>query len=268
MAVFKRAVLKAKSMMRRSPPISRVEGNDYNDAPDFARAVFIGGLHRSGTTLLERMLAARYDVSVLRANVPESEGQHMQSVYAPGAAYGGPGRFALSEKAQEDLRALPGAEACRAKMLADWKRFWVGTSPILLEKSPPNLTKIWWLRQVFPGARFVIMSRDPRAVAGATHKWTHSTLAEMMAHWDAAYTRALADFRDEDCILVRYEDLVEDPEGEIARLGAFIGAPERPAEAEVEDRHSELRNSNAKYFEMHEGARYGAGAWDKLGYEV
>ena len=56
--------------------------------------VFVGGLHRSGTSLLHRCLAEHPDASGFRGTgVPEDEGQHLQSVYRPARAHGGPGRF-------------------------------------------------------------------------------------------------------------------------------------------------------------------------------
>jgi hypothetical protein len=119
---------------------------------------------------------------------------------------------------EADLETLSDYPAHRRALLSHWQHYVVGKSSILLEKSPPNLTKIWWLRQVFPSARFIIMTRDPRAVAAATQKWSKSSLAELMLHWNVAYSKALRDFRKDDCTIVRYEDLVARPEVELARL--------------------------------------------------
>ena len=165
------------------PPLARLEGITYTDDPVIERLVFICGLHRSGTTALERLLVSRYRLACLRANRPVSEGQHLQSVYSPARAFGGPGRFAFSRAMMQELEGLRDHADCRERILADWRRFVVGTAPVLLEKSPPNLTKIWWLRSVFPGSRFVVVTRDPRAVAAATQKWSGTSLTELMLHW-------------------------------------------------------------------------------------
>ena len=58
------------------------------------RFVFLAGLHRSGTTLLARLLAAHPEISGFSGTgEPADEGQHLQSVYPAARVYGGPGRF-------------------------------------------------------------------------------------------------------------------------------------------------------------------------------
>jgi len=54
------------------------------------RLVFVGGLHRSGTTPLTRCLAAHSQISGFEGTgVEEDEGQHLQTVYPPARAHGG-----------------------------------------------------------------------------------------------------------------------------------------------------------------------------------
>ena len=48
------------------------------------RLVFVGGLHRSGTTPLTRCLAAHAQISgFAHTGVEEDEGQHLQTVHPP-----------------------------------------------------------------------------------------------------------------------------------------------------------------------------------------
>ena len=64
------------------------------------RLLFVGGLHRSGTTLLADLIAAHPSTSgFANTGVPADEGQHLQDVYPAARAYGGPGRFGLAPDA-------------------------------------------------------------------------------------------------------------------------------------------------------------------------
>ncbi|MBI6630371.1 sulfotransferase family protein [Pontibaca salina] len=267
MTLFAKILKKWKADQCGNPAL-RLPEFEYNNHPTINRIIFICGLHRSGTTLLERLLSSKFDVSYLRASVPESEGQHMQSVYKPAYEYGGPGRFAFSEQAYQDVEALTDFHMHRNKITDEWKNFVVGKSEVLLEKSPPNLIKIDWLRRVFPGSQFVIMTRDPRAVAAATLKWSKSSLPELMMHWGAAHSQALKAFRERDCTIVRYEDLIKDSNYELERTAHFLGLEARKRCSALEERHIELVNTNEKYIKAHAGARYGSGIWNHFGYDL
>lgn len=71
--------------------------------PEKHQLVFIGGLHRSGTTPVANWVAAHPQVSAFReAGVPENEGQHLQDVYEPAARYGGPGKIRLPRRGAPD----------------------------------------------------------------------------------------------------------------------------------------------------------------------
>ena len=64
--------------------------------------VFIGGVHRSGTTLVGRLLAEHDGASGFAdTGVPADEGQHLQSVYAPARAFGDP----VGSRSQRTLRS-------------------------------------------------------------------------------------------------------------------------------------------------------------------
>lgn len=240
----------------------------YVRRAEFDRIVFICGLHRSGTTLIERRLVGLYRLAHLRAEVPESEGQHLQDVYPSARVHGGPGRFAFSPA----MRPLPPdpeeAAVLRARVLSAWSNYVVGDDPVLVEKSPPNLTKIPWLRAVFPGAHFVIVARDPRAVASATRKWSSQSLEEMVFHWNVAYSIAMADFEASDCTVIRYEDFCDDPDGVLAALARDATLVPRDVPEETEARFDAVKNTNAKYLGQHAGRRYGRGVWSDLGYTL
>jgi hypothetical protein len=239
--------------------------------PAFRRTVFICGLHRSGTSLLEHHLTAGYRVARLRARVPENEGQFLQDVFPSERPYGGPGHFAfyaqMALKAVEDPRT---AREMRKRILRTWAPWVEGDADVLIEKSPPNLTRIPFLRSVFPGSRFVVWTRDPRAVAGATRtKWAWARLPQLMLHWNAAYMTAI-EALEGDCLIASYEAFCEDPAGTLREIADFCGLERRTPPLPVAPRFAEIKNVNGKYLEMFPSYRNRSSiyAWDLLGYEV
>ncbi|MGH3016642.1 MAG: sulfotransferase family protein, partial [Gaiellaceae bacterium] len=152
------------------------------------RLVFVGGLHRSGTSLLTRCLMQHPLVSGFEGTgVPEDEGQHLQTVYRPAKDFGGPGRFAFDPDVRlaEDSPLV--TDESRRRLMEEWGRWWDTTKPVLVEKSPPNLVRGRFLQALFPGARLVMMQRHPLAVAYATQKWSRTSLRSLVRHWLAAH---------------------------------------------------------------------------------
>jgi hypothetical protein len=186
--------------------------------------VFVGGLHRSGTTPLARWLSSHPAISGLEGTgVYEDEGQHLQSVYPIAGAYGGPGRFALDPRArltEESPLVVPGAAQ---RLIAAWSPYWDLSKPVLMEKSPTNLVRLRFLRALFPRASFIIVTRHPAAVAMATRKWTRSSSDSLVRNWLAGHRHLVADAEAVgDTAVVRYEDLIDDPAQELDRLFAFL----------------------------------------------
>jgi hypothetical protein len=218
-----------------------------SETTEIDNVLFIAGVHRSGTTLLESLIQERYDVRVLRAPVPENEGQFLQDVMRDEVAYGGPGMFAFFDQSRLEPVADPAAAAgMRARLLRSWDRWTLGQSPVLLEKTPANVVRIPYLRSVFPRARFVVLVRDPRAVVLSVKKWNPSPNELLFMNWCSAYATALKDAAD-DCLFVRYEDLCDDPARELERIARFAALEKRSALAVQQTRFEEVKNSNDRY---------------------
>lgn len=215
-----------------------------NHAPDQHRFVFIGGVHRSGTTLLGEILAGHEDASGFSdTGVPADEGQHLQTVYPAARAFGGPGRFAFSpDVGLTEESSL--AEGAYNRLMVEWSPHWDTSRDVLIEKSPPNLLRFRFLQAVFPHAHCVAVMRHPIAVAYATQKWSKTSIPSLIEHWLVAYERFSGDRPQlENVHEVRYESLVEDPEKTVGALERSLGLSARVPDVAIEP------GSNARYFE-------------------
>jgi hypothetical protein len=205
--------------------------------------VFVGGLHRSGTTLLADLLGEHPEVSSLQGTgVTKDEGQFLQDVYPLGRESGGPGRFAFGERAHLTEADVGSADAARAKLLRSWTPFWDATRPVWVEKSPPNLLRFRYLQHIFPEASFVAIVRHPVAVAYATQKWSKGPISRLIAHWLHAHEQFEADRPLLQRIaFVRYEDLVLEPVATLAQLDNQLGlrphVPREELRRETNDRY-------------------------------
>ncbi len=188
--------------------------------------VFVGGLHRSGTSLVESLLSGHPSASGLTGTgAPEDEGQHLQDVYPTARALGGPGRFALSPQSHLTDDSPWAVPSSAPRLFDAWSPFWDLSKPVLVEKSPPNLMRSRFLQALFPAARFVMVVRHPVEVSLATEKWTPDlSFSRLLEHWFVAHDRFEKDRgRIGQILVVRYERLLAEPSRVLAELAAFTG---------------------------------------------
>lgn len=188
--------------------------------------VFIGGLHRSGTSLLHSILKHHPDISGFHdTGVPEDEGQHLQTVFPPAKAFGGPGKFVFHPDAYLDETSPLITDENRECLLKEWSTHWDTRKPVLIEKSPPNLIRSRFFQALFPRSKFIFVVRHPIPVTFATRKWTpDSSVASLLHHWSTAHRILLQDLPHlQHSLLLRYEDMVTNTDTVLQRIHNFIG---------------------------------------------
>ena len=210
---------------------------------DDHRFVFLAGLHRSGTTLLARLLAAHPQVSGFSGTgVDADEGQHLQSVYPAAKVWGGPGRFGFAPEAH--FTEEEASEEKARTLFEEWSPHWDLSRPVLLEKSPPNLLKTRFLQALFPGSAFVVITRHPIPVSIPTARWRGTRRYDrMFEHWLRCHTLFKADREHLDRVhVLTYERLVRDPAGVLRGIFEFLEVDPIPPSEPVEG------GANEKYF--------------------
>ena len=122
--------------------------------------LFIIGLHRSGTTLLSKAIAANKICSGFQdTGVPMDEGQFLQSVYPVAKKFGGPGLFGFHKDSHLTENSPLLTQFNKNLLKIEWEKFWDLSKELLVEKSPPNILKTRFLQEIFPNSYFLLITK-------------------------------------------------------------------------------------------------------------
>ena len=208
--------------------------------------IFISGLHRSGTSLLYKILKEQDEISGLsKTNELEDEGQHVQTVYKPAYEFGGVGKFGFDINARLNENSKLINEINRKKLFNEWSRFWDLEKNILLEKSPPNIIRTRFLQKMFPNSYFINITRHPIATSIASKKWSKTSLDELISHWIKCHEIFNEDKKMiRNIINIKYEDLINNNEEILAQLSEFLKLNIKIPKIEIR------KGINDKYFKI------------------
>ncbi len=207
------------------------------------RIVFVGGLHRSGTTLVADSLARHPAIGGLaQPQTQNNEGQYLQDVLPREDAFGGPGLLAFNNGFSDPAGLAVSAETAR-RLHGAWDTHWPSDTPVVLEKTPGNLLRASLLHGLFPNARFLFVIRHPVAVALATQKWSHTGVFCLIQHWLAGYGHLdRLEHSGIGYMLVCYEDFLARGERLLAAAAGWLGLEPVPLPL------PSLYDGNAAYF--------------------
>ena len=213
-------------------------------APD---PIFILGLPRAGSTLLEQILASHSRV----------EGTQELSIVP---------RFALELQGYDPdldnprypaiLRDMPAEEFGRLgdKYLAE-ARIYRSDKPYFIDKMPNNFRHIGLIHLILPNARIIDARREPMACCFGNLKQLfargqefvysvddiaryYRTYLELMSHWNEVLPGRI--------LRVQHEDVVDDLEGSVRRILDFCGLDFEPACVEFHKNERSVRTASSE----------------------
>jgi hypothetical protein len=200
--------------------------------------IFIGGQHRSGTTLMRRLIdrhshiACGPESNLLRDNELLRIRDYLRTKWAPGLDPRYKVDPATVDRVLAGLIEAVVVPYCRTQHKQRWA-----------EKTPKNIYFIDTLFALFPTAQFIHMIRDPRDVycsvrekaARTTPRWASITPAKSASDWCRRISCGLSwRERPDRYREVRYEELVTQPEAVMRSLLTFLGEPWSPSVLEGE----------------------------------
>jgi tetratricopeptide (TPR) repeat protein len=203
--------------------------------------IFVLGLPRSGSTLIEQILASHSQVEgtqeladiqrivmELRGRATDLENPRFPGVLAE-LAREDFRRF--GERYMTDTRVFRGVEQAGAPRAG-------APRPFFIDKMPNNFRYIGLIHLMLPNAKIIDARREPMACCFGNLKQLFSTgqefsysvddiaryyltYLELMRHWNAALPGRI--------LKVQHEDVVDDLEGSVRKILEFCGLPFEPA---------------------------------------
>lgn len=208
--------------------------------------IFLAGHHRSGTSLLHEIIREHPLVSGFsQTGVPEDEGQHLQFVYKPAKAFGGPGKYIFDKNSYMNECHALATEQSAEEIMKQWGQHYDPKCPHFVEKSPPNIIRTRFLQKLFPNSRFIVILRHPIAIAYATRKWSRTSIKSLVDHSLRGYETFENDMPHlRHVYVLRYEDFVRSPRESIHEVFQFLRLHN------ISIQHEIRSNVNEKYFSM------------------
>jgi predicted Zn-dependent protease len=190
--------------------------------------IFIVGLPRAGSTLLEQILASHSQVegTMELADIPRLVSS--LDLHASGARY-------------PDVLALPSADNYHSfgeSYIRDTRHYRIANKPFFIDKMPNNFRHVGLIHLMLPDAKIIDARRQPMACCFSNFKqlfasgqpFTYS-LADigryyrmyerLMAHWNSVLPGRV--------LRVQHEDVIQDLEGSVRRMLDYCGLDFEPA---------------------------------------
>jgi tetratricopeptide (TPR) repeat protein len=213
-----------------------------------ADPIFIVGLPRAGSTLIEQILASH---SLVEGTQELADVQRQVLKLRGRAADLDDPRFpaVLADLQEADFRRFG------ERYIADTRVYRRTARPYFIDKMPNNFRYLGLIHLMLPNAKIIDARREPMACCFGNFKqlfssgqeFTYSiediaryyrTYLELMRHWDAVLPGRV--------LRVQHEDLIEDLEGNVRRMLQFCGLPFEPACLEFHKTERSVRTASSE----------------------
>lgn len=206
--------------------------------------VFIVGMHRSGTTLLEHLLDGHRGIRGLGELYDfTSAMRHAADHHCPGVI----DPRIVERAVQVDFSAAGKRYLDGIAWRLDGERFFT-------DKLPSNFLNAGFICRALPNAKILHMVRDPmetcfsnlRELFSSANPYSYDLLEladyfleyqRLMKHWHARYPGRILD--------VDYAQLTADPEAQLRRVAAFCGFDFEPAMLDLQSRQRGIVTASA-----------------------
>jgi tetratricopeptide (TPR) repeat protein len=210
--------------------------------------IFIVGLPRSGSTLIEQILASHQEVEGTQElpNVPristelKGRGTDLDNPRYPGV---------LAELTAEELARLG------ERFLTETRVYRRTGRPFFIDKMPNNFRDIGLMHLMLPKSRIIDVRREPMACCFSNLKqlffsgqeWSYGiddiaryyrAYLDMMRHWNEVLPARI--------LTVHHEDVVKNLEGSVRRILDFCGLPFTPACLEFHKTPRNVRTASSE----------------------
>lgn len=184
--------------------------------------IFIVGMVRSGTTVVEHILGGLDAVSM---------GGEADAIEVIASKY----YWSLDRNQTKRVRDLGTADW--DKLAAEYWRLQTVSKSRVTDKMPTNFRHVGLICAMFPAAPIIYMQRDPRDVALSIYSryfsdaHYYATACDNVAHFIGASQRLMAHWKmvyPERILDLGYEQLIAEPELQTRRLAQFCGLEWQP----------------------------------------
>jgi len=209
--------------------------------------IFIVGLPRAGSTLIEQILASHSKVegTMELADIPRLV-QHLQGRDPDDSKPRYPG--VLADLSADQLKRFGEKYIADTQVYRSGKRFFI-------DKNPNNFRHIGLIHLMLPNAKIIDARREPMACCfsnfkqlfAAGQEFTYSledigryyrSYVELMAHWERVLPGKI--------LRVQHEDVVEDLEGDVRRILDFCGLEYEPQCVEFYKTERSVRTASSE----------------------